>query len=558
MAQCCKKYEGIVCACDGTPLFAYSSMVNDAPVFEYYNAVTGSLYTGPLCNDLYTESFVELDPFFNASPAATITNTDIANWNAKVEEAPNDGLLYGRQFNGTNYVWAQVTGGGGSGLPTGGTTGQILAKASNTNYDVTWIDNFTSQVKHEVKLSENIGIGKAVYITGASGTNMLVSKADNTTEATSSKTMGLMASTGVTNDIRYVITEGLLAGTGSDPLNTSTAVIGDPVWLGTNGDLLFGLANKPYAPIHLVYIGVVTRVSATVGEIFVHVQNGFELNEIHDVQLPTTNAGYTDKGILYRDKPNNLWKHATIATILGYTPYDASNPNNYQSGLDVTNTLVAYCSSFLTAGDLIGYATQSWVNSQGFLVANTPITGATKTKITYDSTGRVTAGADATTADIADSTNKRYVTDAHLTVIGNTSNTNTGDETNATILTKLGNDYTKVTKRVLGATFDKSTLAAGDSVDITIPETITITSWTIVAQQTGSIVIDIQSATYSNFPTLASIAGTALPTVSSNNKAQSSTLTGWTTTIPAGTVIRFHVSSVSGITKATITLMCNV
>jgi hypothetical protein len=58
---------------------------------------------------------------------------------------------------------------------------------------------------------------------------------------------------------------------------------------------------------------------------------------------------------------------------------------------------------------------------------NAAITGATKTKITYDAKGLVTAGADATTADIADSTDKRYVTDAQLTVIGNTSGTNTGD-----------------------------------------------------------------------------------------------------------------------------------
>ena len=69
---------------------------------------------------------------------------------------------------------------------------------------------------------------------------------------------------------------------------------------------------------------------------------------------------------------------------------------------------------------------------------NTAITGATKTKITYDSKGLVTSGADATTADIADSLNKRYVTDANLTVIGNTSGTNTGDETVTTIKTKLG------------------------------------------------------------------------------------------------------------------------
>ena len=58
---------------------------------------------------------------------------------------------------------------------------------------------------------------------------------------------------------------------------------------------------------------------------------------------------------------------------------------------------------------------------------NAAIVGATKTKITFDAKGLVTSGADATTADIADSTDKRYVTDSQLTVIGNTSGTNTGD-----------------------------------------------------------------------------------------------------------------------------------
>jgi hypothetical protein len=58
---------------------------------------------------------------------------------------------------------------------------------------------------------------------------------------------------------------------------------------------------------------------------------------------------------------------------------------------------------------------------------NSAITGATKTKVTYDQKGLVTAGADATTADIASSTDKRYLTDAQLVVVGNTSGTNTGD-----------------------------------------------------------------------------------------------------------------------------------
>jgi hypothetical protein len=73
----------------------------------------------------------------------------------------------------------------------------------------------------------------------------------------------------------------------------------------------------------------------------------------------------------------------------------------------------------------ISSATQTALD--GKIDENSAITGATKTKITYDSKGLVTSGADATTADIADSTNKRYVTDAQLVVIGNTSGTNSGD-----------------------------------------------------------------------------------------------------------------------------------
>jgi len=84
----------------------------------------------------------------------------------------------------------------------------------------------------------------------------------------------------------------------------------------------------------------------------------------------------------------------------------------------------------------VNAATQT-TDISGKVDKNAPITGATKTKITYDAKGLVTAWDDVTTADIADSLNKRYVTDAQLTVLGNTSGTNTGDETTATIKTKL-------------------------------------------------------------------------------------------------------------------------
>jgi hypothetical protein len=145
--------------------------------------------------------------------------------------------------------------------------------------------SFVSTVKHLVKngYDGTINKGQAVYVigsTGNDGTNMLVDRASNDMEMTSSKTMGLLETNLAKNGIGYVITEGLLAG-----LNTNSANVGDPVWLGTNGNLIYGLSNKPVAPAHLVFIGIVTRKNQNNGEIFVKVQNGFELEELHNLVL---------------------------------------------------------------------------------------------------------------------------------------------------------------------------------------------------------------------------------------------------------------------------------
>lgn len=74
------------------------------------------------------------------------------------------------------------------------------------------------------------------------------------------------------------------------------------------------------------------------------------------------------------------------------------------------------------------YAAATHNHDTAYVAKNADITAGTKTKITYDAKGLVTSGADATTADIPDSTDKRYVTEAEKTVLGNTSGTNTGDQ----------------------------------------------------------------------------------------------------------------------------------
>lgn len=185
-------------------------------------------------------------------------------------------------------------------LVQGGTTFKTLLSTLSTFVSTDVNTNAVNRVT--VKLSQAINKGQAVYVSSANGTNIIVSKASNTSEPTSSKTIGLLETTGATNAIVNVITDGLLAG-----LNTNSATIGDPVWLGVNGDLIYGLINKPYAPTHLVYIGVVTRVSATVGEILVKVQNGFELKEIHDVDLISNTPKNND--VLTYESSSSLWKN---------------------------------------------------------------------------------------------------------------------------------------------------------------------------------------------------------------------------------------------------------
>ena len=141
-----------------------------------------------------------------------------------------------------------------------------------------------------------------------------------------------------------------------------------------------------------------------------------------------------------------------------------------------------------------------------YIVPNSAIAAATKTKITYDSKGLVTAGADATTADIAASSNKNYVTDAEKTVLGNTSGTNTGDQTtvsgNAGTATKLA-----TARNINGVAFD-------GSGDITITSTAdagTLTGTTLKSTVTGSSLTSVgtlANLTVTN-PIVGSITGNA-------------------------------------------------
>lgn len=101
-----------------------------------------------------------------------------------------------------------------------------------------------------------------------------------------------------------------------------------------------------------------------------------------------------------------------------------------------------------------------------------------------------------------------------------------------------------------------SAITTGIKGDILIPFACTITQASLLADQSGSIVLDLWKDTYANSPpTVAdTITASAKPTITSATKSQDSTLTGWTTSVAAGDILRINVDSVTSITRCTLAL----
>lgn len=161
--------------------------------------------------------------------------------------------------------------------------------------------------------------GMPVYAFGGTGDRMTVKRADNTGDATSAQTVGLVLSTSIAAGQKgFIMTQGLLDGLSILP--TSTWADGDPVYLGATAGTITNV--KPSAPNHLVYLGVVTTASnGSSGRLYVRVQNGYELQELHNVAL--TNPPNNNDGLFY-ETSTSLWKNKSIATVLGYTPANAA------------------------------------------------------------------------------------------------------------------------------------------------------------------------------------------------------------------------------------------
>jgi hypothetical protein len=293
--------------------------------------------------------------------------------------------------------------------------------------------------------------GQVVYISGSQGNRVAVKLARADVEATSFGTIGLVAETMANGAEGFIIVSGALY-----KLNTTGLVAGATVYVSptTAGAIT---TTKPQAPDQLVVVGWVERVDNIVGSIYVKIDNGYELDELHDVRITSPQSG----NVLIYDAsttPIGVWKNANISagtaisvtngagsvTIAntGVTALAAGtgiSVSGSTGSVTVTNTAPDQTVA-LTAGTAITI-TGTYPN---FTIANAGVTALTGTanQITVSaSTGSITLSLPAT-INVNISGNAATVTNGVYT---------TGSYANPSWITSL--DGSKITGTLDGGSF---------------------------------------------------------------------------------------------------------
>lgn len=271
-------------------------------------------------------------PTTSGIPHATASGTDTYTATVSGVTAYNDADAYLIRFTNGNTTGATLNINGLGAIPLyRNNDGPLLGGDVADGGEMLCIYNSTTNRFQVIGISPNsliayvtnddsvtITKGMPVYAFSGQGDRMTVKRANNSSDATSAQTVGLVLSTSIaTNQKGFIMMQGLLDGLSILP--TSTWADGDPVYLGATAGTITNV--KPHAPNHLVYLGVVTTASnGSAGRLYVRVQNGYELQELHNVQAQSPSLNDT----LWYDNTVSpgQWKTASIPTILGYTPPD--------------------------------------------------------------------------------------------------------------------------------------------------------------------------------------------------------------------------------------------
>lgn len=219
-----------------------------------------------------------------------------------------------------NPIIASTGGGGG---------GDMLKSVYDTDDDGI-VDSAKKEIVQFInKSGSTITKGTIVYLKSTSSSTSYpeVLKANASTEATSSKTIGAVFEDVANDATGYLVTSGEVRN-----LDTSAYSIGDKLWLSTTDGLV--TTTAPTQPNHTVFIGTVTRSQSVNGRILYAIQNGFELGELHNVLIPTP----SDNDLLIYESATSLWKNKTITTSMLPSGIDVSKID----GGNVSNTEFSY------------------------------------------------------------------------------------------------------------------------------------------------------------------------------------------------------------------------
>ena len=190
------------------------------------------------------------------------------------------------------------------------TDGSVTVTTSGTSRDLSVaVAASTTNVVCLVRNSTGATLtkGTVVYISGATGQNPTVSKALANADSTSAQTLGMMSADLANNSNGYVTIIGLITN-----IDTSAYTDGQQLYLsGTTAGTV--TATKPHAPTHLVYIAVVEHAHPTQGKLFVKVQNGYEMDELHNVSAQTPSNAQT----LVYNTSTSLWENNTVSLTAG-------------------------------------------------------------------------------------------------------------------------------------------------------------------------------------------------------------------------------------------------
>jgi hypothetical protein len=198
-------------------------------------------------------------------------------------------------YNSTTGQWENQTPGTGTGI------GDMDKSTYDVDNDGVVDAAETIQIIVRNSTGATLTKGQVVYLSGATGNrpNALLAQANS--EATSSKTIGIVVANIANNSDGYVAINGTL-----HDLDTSAFADGVAVWLSPT--VAGGITTTvPSEPNHSVFIGYIARSHPNQGRLVILIQNGYELNELHNVVAPSPSDG----DLLKYDLANGYWENWT-------------------------------------------------------------------------------------------------------------------------------------------------------------------------------------------------------------------------------------------------------